>query len=252
MTDSNTQTSQRRTSGGRIGLIVAGAVTGVLALGAIGLGAGALWADGQKNDQGYLATDSERFAAGTHALATDNLDVDLDGADWLLDSGEFGKVRLEVASEGDKPVFVGIARTEEVTSYLRGVDHTRVTDLDADPFGRVEASYQRESGNRRPAAPGRESFWAAATQGRGTQTLDWRVKDGDWSVVVMNADGSRGVAADVTAGAKIPFLEELGWSAIGGGGALLTGALALIVLGLRPPRNRPPHVHVGGVAPAAR
>jgi hypothetical protein len=248
MTDNNTQRSQGRTAGGRIGLIVAGAVTAVLALGALGLGAGALWADGEKNDQGYLTTDSERFAAPTRALATDNLDVDLDGVDWVLDSGELGKVQLEVASEGDEPVFVGIARTEDVASYLRGVDHTRVTDVDADPF---EASYHRQSGNRRPEAPAQESFWAASTQGRGTQTLDWRVNDGDWSVVVMNADGSRGVAADVSAGAKIPFLDELGWSALGGGGALLIGALALIVLGARPPRNRPPQVEVGGVAPAA-
>jgi hypothetical protein len=248
MTENNTQTTRGRSTGGRIGLIVAGAVAGVLALGALALGAGALWADGEKNDQGYLTTDSERFAAGTRAMATDNLDVDLDGVDWLVDSGELGKVQLEVASDGDEPVFVGIARTEDVTSYLRGVDHTLVTDVDADPF---EASYQRESGDRRPAAPAQESFWAASTQGRGTQTLDWRVDDGDWSVVVMNADGSRGVAADVSAGAKMPFLDELGWSALGGGGILLIGALTLIVLGARPPRNRPPHAQVGGVAPAA-
>jgi hypothetical protein len=251
MTDHNTQTTQGRSTAGRIGLIVAGAVAGILALGALGLGAGSLWADGEKNDQGYLTTDSERFAAGTRALATDNLDVDLDGVDWLVDSGDFGKVQLEVASESDEPVFVGIARTAEVTSYLRGVDRTRVTDLDADPLGRVESSYERESGHRRPAAPAQQSFWAASTQGRGAQTLDWRVDDGDWSVVVMNADGSRGVAADVKAGAKVPFLDELGWSAIGGGGVLLIGALALIVAGVRPPRNRPPHVPVGDVAPAA-
>lgn len=248
MADNNTQTTRGRSTGGRIGLIVAGAVAGVLALGALALGAGALWADGEKNDRGYLATDSEHFAAGTRALATENLDVDLDGVDWLVDSGELGKVQLEVASEGDEPVFVGIARTEDVASYLRGVDHTLVTDVDADPF---EASYQRQSGDRRPAAPAQESFWAASTQGRGTQTLDWRVDDGDWSVVVMNADGSRGVAADVSAGAKMPFLDELGWSALGGGGALLIGAVALIVLGARPPRNRPPHAQLGGVAPAA-
>ena len=162
-----------------------------------------------------------------------------------------GGRQLEVASQGDEPVFVGIARTEDVMSYLLGVDHTQVTDVDADPFGRVEASYQRGSGNRRPAAPAQELFLSASTQGRGTQTLDWRVDDGDWSVVVMNADGSRGVAADVSAGAKIPLLDELGWSAIGGGGALLIGAPALIVFGVRPPRNRPPYAQVAGVAPAA-
>jgi hypothetical protein len=248
MTDSHTQTTQGRTGGRRIGLIVTGAVAGILALGALALGAGALWANGEKDDQGFLTTDSERFAAGTRALATDNLDVNLDGADWLVDSGDFGKVQLAVDSAGDKPVFVGIARTEDVTSYLRGVDHTQVTDVNSSPF---EASYRHESGHRRPAAPGQESFWATSTHGRGTQTLDWRVNDGDWSVVVMNADGSRGVAADVSAGAKLPFLDELGWSALGVGGALLIGSLALIVVGMRPPRNRPPHVQVGGTAPAA-
>ncbi|MEA2420099.1 MAG: hypothetical protein QOE60_2305, partial [Thermoleophilaceae bacterium] len=226
MTDSTTQTTQAGPTRRRIGLIMAGAVAGVLALGALGLGAGALWADGQKNDQGYLTTDSEPFAAGSRALATDDLDVDLNGVDWLVDSGDFGKVQLQVASQGDRPVFVGIGRTNEVASYLRGVDHTRVTDVNSDPF---KASYRRESGNRRPAAPAQESFWAASTQGHGTQKLDWRVKDGNWSVVVMNADGSRGVAADIRAGAKISFLDELGWSALGAGGALLIGALTLIV-----------------------
>ena len=248
MTDNTTQTNPPSSSAGRIGLIVAGAIAGLLALGAIGLGASALWADGEKNDKGYLMTDSERLASGGHALATDRLDVELDGVDWLFDSGELGKVELEVKPEGEKPVFVGIAPTEDVTSYLRNVDHSLVTEVDAFPF---EASYQRESGERRPAAPAQQSFWTASTQGRGTQTLDWRMDEGEWSIVVMNADGSRSVAADVSAGAKLPFLDELGWIATGGGGAMAIGALALIVLGLRPPRNRPPQVQVGGVAPAA-
>ncbi len=248
MNDNSTQTTPPSRSAGRIGLIVAGAIAGLLALGVLGLGASALWADGEKNDQGYLMTDSERFASGGHALATDRLDVELDGVDWLVDSGELGKVELEVKPEGEKPVFVGIARTEDVASYLRNVDHSLVTDVDAFPF---EASYQRESGERRPAAPAEQSFWAASTEGRGTQTLDWRMDEGEWSVVVMNADGSHSVAADVSAGAKLPFLDELGWIAIGGGGAMAIGALALIVLGARPPRNRPPRVQVGDVAPAA-
>ena len=99
MTDNDTHTTSGRTTRGRIGLIVAAAVAGVLALGTLGLGAAALWADGEKNDDGYLTTDSERFAAGTRALATDKLDVELDGVDWLVDDGDLGKVQLEVSSE---------------------------------------------------------------------------------------------------------------------------------------------------------
>lgn len=65
----------------------------------------------------------------------------------------------------------------------------------------------------------------------------------------MNADGSRGVDAGVTAGAKIPFLLEFGWSAAGTGAVLLIAAAGLLVLGIRTPRNRP---GAGtGLAPAA-
>jgi hypothetical protein len=44
-------------------------------------------------------------------------------------------------------------------------------------------------------------------------------KDERGYVSTGNADGSRGVQADISAGAKLPFLNELGWSAIGSGHA---------------------------------
>jgi hypothetical protein len=73
----------------------------------------------------------------------------------------------------------------------------------------------------------------------GTQTLTWKVREGDWSVVLMNADGSRGVAADVDLGAKLSFLL---WVAIGlliGGVLVSGGSAALIVLAARTPRLPP-------------
>jgi hypothetical protein len=65
------------------------------------------------------------------------------------------------------------------------------------------------------------------------------VREGDWSVVLMNADGSRGVAADVDLGAKLAWLL---WVAIGVliGGVLVTGgSAALVVLAARRPRPPP-------------
>jgi hypothetical protein len=67
----------------------------------------------------------------------------------------------------------------------------------------------------------------------------WDVDDGDWSVVVMNADGSPGVSAEVSAGAKLPELGAIGWSTMGGGALLLVAGIVLMVAGARPRRPGP-------------
>ncbi len=237
-------TPRSRPGAARAGLLVAGAVAAVLALALLIGGGVALWIDGKKDDAGYLSTSRHEFSARTAALASDNLDLDLDGAQRVVGSTDFGKVRLEVSPRTGRPVFVGIARTRDVSAYLRRVAHTTVRDIDAWPFS---AHQHDHPGARRAAAPATRPIWAASAQGAGEQELTWRVRDGSWSVVVMNADGSPGVDADVRAGAKVPFLGTAGWSAMGVGGMLLALAAALVVLGLRPPRPRPP---AGTPAPA--
>ncbi len=224
------------------------ALASVAAVGALGVGALALWGESEKDERGYLSTDSQSFAAGTHAIATENLDIDLDGAEELVDSTGLGDIRLDVDSQSGKPLFVGIARTDQVSSYLSDVSHTILTDIDYDPF---EAGYSRQAGEHSPAAPGGERIWAASTQGTGPQTLTWEVEDGDWSVVVMNADGSPGVQADISAGAKLPYLTEIGWSALGGGAILLLTAATLVVFAVRPPRDRSRRTPTTGLAPSA-
>ena len=229
-----TTTRTRRPRAARIALLVTGAVSTLIAVGLLSIGGVALWADGQKDADGYFATAGERFDTNTRALVSDSLDVDLDGAEALLDDGELGTVRLDVTPQGGKPVFVGIAPADQVTSYLRDVDHTMVTDVDFDPF---EAEYSREDGGRSPARPAQQRIWAESVHGAGSQTLTWKVEDGDWSVVVMNADGSSGVRTEVEAGAKVPLLSTLGWAGTAGGTILLIAGAGLLVLGIRSPRN---------------
>jgi hypothetical protein len=223
----------KRRSGGRIASIIAGAVAALLAIGFIAAGALLLWGDSRKDEQGYLSTGKDGYATSTYALASDNLDVDLDGAGWIVDRGDLGNVRLKVESNAGNPVFVGIARTSDVSDYLRGTSYTSVSDVDYSPF---HASYREHGGDHRPALPANQGFWAASAHGSGTQTLAWDLKDGDWSIVVMNADGSRGVDTDISAGAKFPFLATLGWISLAGGLVLVIIAGTLIYLGARTPR----------------
>ena len=246
MQENTPHTPAPRRSGGRIASIVAGGIVAVLAIGLIAAGTLLLWGDSEKDDQGYLSTGKDRYAASTYALASDNLDIDLDGAVWIMDREDLGKVRLEVESSAGKPVFVGIARTSDVADYLRGISHTEVTDVDYSPF---HASYRGHGGDRRPALPADQDFWAASAEGSGTQTVAWDLEDGDWSIVVMNADGSRGVDTDISAGAKVPFLGTLGWVSLGGALVLLITAGTLVYLGVRTPR--PPTAPSATLQPSA-
>ena len=222
-----------RSRPGRIAALVVGSLVGLLALGLSAAGGVGLWADGQKDADGYLSTGSHRLAASSYAIASDDLDVDLDGAGKVLHRDRYGDVRLAATSRNGKDVFVGIARTRDVAAYLGRSAHATVTDVSTSPF---HATYRAHGGVRRPAAPASERFWAASAHGAGTQAVKWEVRDGRWSVVVMNADGTRGVDAGVSAGASLPFLPAAAWGSIGGGALLLIVAAGLVAVGVRGPR----------------
>lgn len=153
---------------------------------------------------------------------------------WFVDRGGLGKVRIEATPNGDKPVFVGIARTSDVAGYLGRTAHTSVTDVEYSPF---EATYREHAGGPAPAVPGDRRIWAASAEGAGAQTITWDVEDGNWSVVVMNANGSRGVDAEVSVATNAPWLAGLGWGALGGGLVLLVVAGTLTFLGIRTRRG---------------
>ena len=235
--DYDTTPTAPRRNRGRIAAIIASGVVALLSLGFLATGGLLLWADGKADEQGYHSTGTDRFSTPTSALATENLDLDLDGAESLLDEGVLGKVRLKAESNDGKPVFVGIARTSDVSDYLRGSARALVTDVDYSPF---HADYSTRGGDRSPGAPAKQRFWEATAQGGGQQTLTWDVEDGDWSVVVMNADGSPGVDAGISAGASIGWLDEAGWISLATGLVLLAGAGGLLYLGVRPRRGSQP------------
>ena len=148
----------KKPRGPSVGRIVAGAVVG-LAAGAVALGGGAvLVVDGEKGDDGYFMSDAYTYTAapGTAAITTDNLDMDLDGAEWLVDSNDLGDVKLKVTRSDDgKPVFAGIAKTKDVDRYLSGVATTTVTDIEFDPF---EPTYEQTTGKTKASDPADQSF----------------------------------------------------------------------------------------------
>jgi hypothetical protein len=238
------QPTPSRPSAGRIAAVIGGAFAGLVAFGLVVAGAVLLYADGQKDHDGYVSTGSDRFHTRTYALATDDLDINTNAPDWISEGSALGHIRLKATSRDGKPVFVGIAKTKDVDAYLRGAGHATVTDVNYTPF---RAEYRTHEGGR-PAPPATQRFWTVSANGNGTQSVEWKVRDGNWSVVVMNADGSKNVDAGVSAGSDVPWLSAAGWVSIGGGALFAMLAGTLIYVGVRRPREpREPAV----LAPAA-
>jgi hypothetical protein len=219
-------------------MLVSGSLLALIALGVIACGAYGLWLDTQRS-HGYVMTSSERFATGGYALATRTLDVSSDvpgflyGRDWLGDV----RIRGESANRS-RPLFIGIARKDDVDRYLAGVAHSDVVDISANPFGSsYKPTYRAQPGGKPATPPERATFWVAHVAGSGSQALTWSVRQGRWAVVVMRPDGSRGVSADLAAGAQLPALLWVSIGVIVFGMLLGGGAAALIYFAARERRT---------------
>jgi hypothetical protein len=216
-------------------MVVAGSLLTLLALGAIVSGAYGLWLHTTQRSDGYVMTSSERFATGGYALATRTLHISSDVPSFLYGRDWLGDVRIRGDSaDPTRPLFIGIARKDDVDRYLAGVAHSEVVDVNANPFGTTyQPSYRARPGGKPAIPPDRARFWVARVAGRGSQALTWSVKQGRWAVVVMRPDGSRGVSADAAAGAKLPALLWASICLLVFGMLLLGGAAALIYFGAR-------------------
>lgn len=215
-------------------MIVLGSLLALVALGVIACGAYGLWLDTQRS-HGYVMTSSERFATGGYALATRTLDVSSDVPSFLYGRDWLGNVRIRGHSANqNRPLFIGIARTDDVDRYLAGVAHSDVVNISANPFGSsYKPTYRPQPGGKPATPPDHASFWVAHVAGQGSQTLTWSVKQGRWAAVVMRPDGSRAVSADLAAGAQLPALMWVSIGVVVFGMLLGGGAATLIYFALR-------------------
>lgn len=187
------------------GRLVGGVILVVIGVLAFALGGTLLGLHlGARDDDGFYEVHESHLATPTRALVSDSVNVDLGDA-WFVDSGDLGDLRLTAESGTGGAVFVGIGPTADVRRYLVGVAQQQADFDDGDQGDQT-------AGAQAPAPPASQSFWAASAEGTGRQAAVWPIEDGEWSGVVMNADGARSV--DVTA--QLGFKTDLGlWVGIG-------------------------------------
>ncbi|MET1037208.1 MAG: DUF4389 domain-containing protein [Aeromicrobium sp.] len=214
---------------GAITALVIGALSLVLAFGLL-LGAVGLWAAKSivPDDDGFFTAPTASCRVSSYAITSESLDVEMDGVGDLTPSSIIGDARVTVESRTDQPVFVGLARTADVESFLRGVSRSTMLPENAWDDDGTKAC-RDEGGTAAPAVPGTMGRWTEESSGPGAQTIRWPIEEGDWTVVVMNADGSAGLDVDIDAGATLPGIKLVIAGLFIGAGIFTLVGLALVI-----------------------
>jgi hypothetical protein len=190
---------------------------------------------GAAGSDGKFETGKHDVSTGTSALVSGV--ADMTDVDEVADVMGHPKVGFHAtAGDSGKDVFVGIGPAAEVDKYLAGTAVDEVTDIDVDPFVMTRNA---KAGDVKATPPAKQSFWVAESSGQDAK-LNWQVRDGDYRMVVMNADGSAGVSTDSRMSMEVPFISTIALvSLIAGIAALIAGA-AMIAPSLSAPKGPGP------------
>jgi len=222
----------------RIVSLVIGSLLALLGFGLLAGGGILGWVlSTQRDDAGFVTSSTQRITTDSYALTSGKVDLGDPGVNRFGDWGN-ATVRVTVDTVQTGEVFVGIGSNADVEAYLEGVEHDAITSTDEWGGSRVRYQRQNVDGTSTPAPPASQSFWVAQASGAGSRDIVWPITSGKWEVVVMNADGSRNVTADVKVGGKADHLVAISIGLGVGGVVLLVIGAGLIVAGVVRPHSR--------------
>ena len=198
-----------------------------------------------RDADGYIMFEPAGFERSSAAIIIEDIDVlkgrfrvhadDAALPDWAIADLD---VRMRGSTNGPGPLFIGIAPSSDVDAYLAGVAHDEISDVELDVADVRATEYTTHDGTATPGAPGAASFWETSVEGTGLLTLDWTVRPGSWTAVIMNADAAPGVTTELVFGAKASNVGAIGWTkmTIGFTALVAGGLVAFFALRRREPQ----------------
>jgi len=208
-------------SAGKIVLLVFGIIVLLLSVGLVFGGGALLWANSAlTDDEGFYTTRFVQLDRDSYAIVTEPADIDLSAA-WIWDCSNLVTFKVEGYSDDpSKQIFVGIAEESDLDAYLHNVEHDEIAEFSIYPY---EIDYRYHPGSSSPVPPASQTFWSVSAHGSDTQSLEWSLESGTYSLVLMNDDGSAGLDLRVSVGAKVPLIFGTGL------GFLIGGVVGLII-----------------------
>src|SRR3954447_3129195 len=190
----------------RTGRIIGGGLLATVGA-VVALGGGGILALG--GSDGTFSSGHRDISTKTSALVSEPAKIN-DTAS-VTDALRQPRGRISADSvRSDRNVFAGIGPKAQVDRYLAGAPIDTVKDFEVDPWSLDKTARE---GTVKPKPPATQSFWVAKSAGS-TAAIDWKVRDGNYRVVVMNGDGSRGVATQSQVEVQIPHLATVGLIAL--------------------------------------
>ena len=222
-------------SAGKILLLILGVLIIVWSVGLLIAGGALLWVNSALMDsEGFLTTRTIDLEQDSHAIVTAPADIDL-GVEWMWDWVPLVTFKIEGSNDDpSKQIFIGIADESYLSTYLNDVAYDEITGFSFYPY---RVSYTNHQGDSEPAAPTSETFWRASVHDAGTQTLEWELEAGRYSLVLMNDDGSAGVDLSVLFGVKIPPVFGIAIGLIVGGTIALIIGILMVFFAIRRPQT---------------
>ncbi|HEV7951181.1 MAG TPA: DUF4389 domain-containing protein [Glaciihabitans sp.] len=202
------------------------ALTGLASLGA---GIASAVAAAIQEDEGFVPFPSADLSTDTYALVSPSATIPELDANAQNAASALGSLRLRAeAANPDTSIFVGIGPRADVLDYLAGVNYDRVTSVGITPFG---TNYDEVEGTATPQPPGDQTFWEMSAEGTGQQEVSIEAQSGSWVVVVMNADATARVDAELTLGVVSDLFGSAAAALIVTGLVTLLVGLGLVIFG---------------------
>ena len=189
----------------------------------------------------YLFGTASRLDSGAHQVAGAGSAVVTDIAriqstNEIVVLTGWPVVSLSASGGNASGLFIGIGRSEDVDRFLSGVALDRVTDIGIHPF---QLNLSPVPGSTRATPPGAENFWVASSISSTDAQLTWRITDGEYRMVIMNADGGPGVITAARVQLILPNAFPLSLAALGIGLTLISAGTLIAILAITRNRRRP-------------
>ena len=181
-----------------------------------------------------------RLASGPHLLATPASAIVSPVAGIKNTSGVAtvtGQPTLRIAVtpvQGTTAAFVGIGRAADVDRYLAGVATQEVTSLSVEPYN---ITGSRHGGRANAQPPTTQRFWVAQASSTRAAEINWKVRDGQYRVVIMGANGHGGFATTSAIAITIPDIARYALAGLLLGLLIAGGGIALLIRATRQPAS---------------